>query len=106
MKSIISKIAFPAFVASIAALHVVATDPGVTVDTRLTGVPIAVMTERPDTVIYPVNGYKKGWTEADFMMDVNNLADSLADDYNPADTVAAPAASRTACSSIGTKPLP
>ena len=91
MKSIVSKIAFPAFVASIAALHVVATDPGVTVDTRLTGVPIAVMTERPDTVIYPVNGYKKGWTEADFMMDVNTLADSLADDYNPADTVAAPA---------------
>ncbi len=91
MKSIVSKIAFPAVVASIAALHVVATDPGVTMDTRLTGVPIEVMTERPDTVIYPVNGYKKGWTEADFKMDASDLADTLSDDFTPADTIAAPA---------------
>ena len=88
MKGLISKIAFPAFVAAVAAVHVVATDPGVTVDTRLAGVPIEVMTERPDTVIYPVNGYKKGWTEADFLMDANTLADSLVDDFNPADTMA------------------
>ena len=91
MKSIVSKIAFPAVVASIAALHVVATDPGVTIDTRLTGIPIEVMTERPDTVIYPVNGYKKGWTEADFKMDASTLADSLLDDSSPADTLSAPA---------------
>ena len=91
MKSIVSKIAFPAVVASIAALHVVATDPGVTMDTRLTGIPIEVMTERPDTVIYPVNGYKKGWTEADFKMDASTLADSLLDDSSPADTLSAPA---------------
>ena len=89
MKSIISKIAFPAFVATMAAVHVVATDPGVTVDTRLIGVPIEVMTERPDTVIYPVNGYRRGWTEADFLMDVNTLADSLSDDYDVSDTLAA-----------------
>ena len=90
MKSIVSKFAFPALVAAVAAAHVVATDPGVTVDTRLIGVPVEVMMERPDTVIYPVNGYKKGWTEADFLMDVNTLADSLSDDFNPADTVAKP----------------
>ena len=91
MKSIVSKIAFPVVVASIAALHVVTADPGVTVDTRLTGVPIELMTERPDTVIYPVNGYKKRWTEADFKMDANTLADTLSDDFAPADTLAAPA---------------
>ena len=91
MKSIVSRIAFPAFVAAVAAVHVVATDPGVTVNDRLVGVPIEVMTERPDTVIYPVNGYKRGWTEADFLMDVNTLADSLSDDSVPEDTLASPA---------------
>ena len=88
MKSLFSRIGFPAFVAAIAAVHTVVSDPGVKVDSRLVGVPIEVMTERPDTVIYPVNGYKRGWTEADFSMDSNTLTDTLADDFDVVDTLA------------------
>ena len=87
MKSIISRLGFPAFVAAVAAVHTVAFDPSVKVDSRLVGVPIEVIAERPDTVIYPVNGYKRGWTETDFLMDANTLADTLSDDFNPADTL-------------------
>ena len=77
MKSFISRIGFPAAFAAMVAVHTVTTDPAVNVDRRIIGVPIEVLTERPDTVIYPLNGYKRGWTEEDFRMDASPLGDSL-----------------------------
>ena len=77
MKSFISRIGFPAAFAAMVAVHTVTADPAVNVDRRIIGVPIEVLTERPDTVIYPVDGYKRGWTEEDFRMDANPLGDSL-----------------------------
>ena len=77
MKSFISRIGFPAVFAAMVAVHTVTTDPVVSPDRRIIGVPMEVLTERPDTVIYPVNGYKRGWTEEDFRMDANPLGDSL-----------------------------
>ena len=77
MKSFISRIGFPVAFAAMVAVHTVATDHGVSADRRIIGVPMEVLTERPDTVIYPVNGYKRGWTEEDFRMDANPLGDSL-----------------------------
>ena len=62
MKSFISRIGFPAVVAAIAAVHTVATGPVVRSDMSLSGAPLEMIAERPDTVIYPLNGYKKGWT--------------------------------------------
>ena len=94
MKSLLSRIGFPLVVTTLAIAGTVVNDPGVKVDTRLVGVPIEVMTERPDTVIYPVNGYKRGWTREDYLMDASDLADSLltdtldvADTLAPADTL-------------------
>ena len=77
MKSFISRIGFPAVVAAIAAVHTVATGPVVRSDMSLSGAPLEMIAERPDTVIYPLNGYKKGWTEEDFRMEAGPLADSL-----------------------------
>ena len=77
MKSFISRIGFPAAFAAMVAVHTVTADPAVNIDRRIIGVPIEVLTERPDTVIYPVDGYKRGWTEEDFRMDANPLGDSL-----------------------------
>ena len=80
MKSLVSRIWFPAAVAAVAAVHTVAFEPGVSADMSLSGISVPLVAERPDTVIYPVNGYKKGWSEEDFMMDVSVLEDSLFDD--------------------------
>jgi hypothetical protein len=89
MKSLLSRIGFPFVVTTLAIAGAVAGDPGVKADTRLVGVPIEVVTERPDTVIYPVNGYKRGWTKEDFLMDANPLADSLfTDSLDVSDTLA------------------
>ena len=68
MKSLVSRIWFPAAVAAVAAVHTVAFEPGVSADMSLSGISVPLVAERPDTVIYPVNGYKKGWSEEDFMM--------------------------------------
>ena len=68
MKNLLSRIWFPLAVAALATAGSVVSNPGVRTDMHLTGIPIEVMTERPDTVIYPHDGYKKGWTEEDFRM--------------------------------------
>ena len=77
MKSLFSKIGFPLAVTALAIVNSVVSEPGVKVDTRFIGAPVEMVKESPDTVIYPVDGYKRGWTEADFMMDANPLDDSL-----------------------------
>ena len=73
MKSLLSRIWFPVTVAALAAASTVATEPAVSTDMRLSGITLPVVTERPDTVIYPVDGYKRGWTAEDFRMDANPL---------------------------------
>lgn len=77
MKNLISRIWLPVAVTTLAAFHTVGSGPGVEADMRLSGISIPVMTERPDTVIYPANGYKSGWTEEDFRLDSSPVADSL-----------------------------
>lgn len=77
MKNLISRIWLPVAVTTLAAFHTVVSDPGVEADMRLSGISIPVMAERPDTVIYPANGYKSGWTEEDFRLDSSPVADSL-----------------------------
>lgn len=77
MKNLISRIWLPVAVTTLAAFHAVVSDPGVEADMRLSGISIPVMAERPDTVIYPANGYKSGWTEEDFRLDSSPVADSL-----------------------------
>lgn len=96
MKNLLSRIWFPLAVATLAAAGSVVSNPGVRTDLSITGIPIEVMTERPDTVIYPHDGYKKGWTEDDIRMaagstdvqlspdDTLQVPDSLID---PADTL-------------------
>ena len=89
MKSLISKIGFPVVVTALAIVNAVVSNPGVEVDKRIIGAPVEMVAESPDTVIYPVNGYKRGWTEADFQMEANPLDDSLfADTLNVADSLA------------------
>ena len=93
MKSLLSRIWFPVAVAALATVSTVATDPAVNTDMRLSGISLPVVTERPDTVIYPVDGYKRGWTAEDFRMDANPLEmdDSLfaaADSLGIADSLA------------------
>lgn len=93
MKSFISRVWLPAAVAAMTVVHTVVSDPGVTTDMRLSGIAIPVVAELPDTVIYPVNGYKRGWTEEDFRMDANPLDDSLfayGDSLALADSLAVP----------------
>ena len=91
MKSLVSRFWLPVAVTAIAAVHTVASDPGVNADMRLSGISVPVISERPDTVIYPPDGYKRGWTEEDFRMDANPLEDSLftdIDSLGTADTLA------------------
>lgn len=73
MKSLFSRIGFPLAVAAMAAVHAVSTTPEVSVDMSLAGIPIEVIVERPDTVIYSTEGYKRGWTEEDFRMGINTV---------------------------------
>lgn len=77
MKNLISRIWLPVAVTTLAAFHTVVSGPGVEADMRLSGISIPVMAERPDTVIYPANGYKSGWTEEDFRLNSSPVADSL-----------------------------
>ena len=94
MKSLFSRIGFPLAVAAMAAVHAVSTTPAVSVDMRLSGIPVEVIAERPDTVIYSNDGYKRGWTEEDFRMGANTIEDTLsgdslfvADTLSPADSL-------------------
>ncbi|MBR4133789.1 MAG: hypothetical protein IKU04_04610, partial [Bacteroidales bacterium] len=73
----LSRFWLPVAVTAIAAVHTIASDPGVDAHMGLSGIPVPVITERPDTVIYPPDGYRRGWTEEDFRMDANPLEDSL-----------------------------
>ena len=77
MKNLISRICLPAAVTVLAAVHTVTTGPVTDTGIRLSGIDIPLITESPDTVIYPVDGYRRGWTEEDFLMDVSTLDDSL-----------------------------
>lgn len=75
MKSLLSRIAFPAIV-TVSAIAGAVTSGGYSAyDTHIDGyaspMPVA------DTVIYPHDGYKKGWTIEDFQMENADIADSL-----------------------------
>ena len=69
MKSLVSRFWLPVAVTAIAAVHTFTSVPGVNADMRLSGISVPVIAERPDTVVYPPDGYKRGWTEEDFLMD-------------------------------------
>lgn len=90
MKNLLSRIWFPLAVASLAAAGSVVSNPGVSSDLSITGIPIEVMTERPDTVIYPHDGYKRGWTEEDFKMGSSSLQGSVDDTLSVADSLLSP----------------
>ena len=93
MKSIISRIWLPVAVVAMTAAYTTFSDPAVTTDVRLAGVPMEVITERPDTVIYPRDGYKQKWTAEDLAMDAVTLEDTTSfgsDSLAFADTLSAP----------------
>ena len=73
-----SKIWFPVAVVTMAAAHTVISDPGVNTGSMIAGLPVIEMTEAPDTVIYPANGYKLKWTEEDFKMTEVHVEDTVA----------------------------
>lgn len=76
MKSFISKIWFPVAVAALTTAYTTLSGPAVETNSRLTGVPMEEIVDRPDTVIYPHNGYKLKWTAEDYMMDAVMLEDT------------------------------
>ena len=87
MKSLVSRFWLPVAVTAIAAVHTFTSVPGVNADMRLSGISVPVIAERPDTVVYPPDGYKRGWTEEDFLMDAKPLEDSL---FTDADSLVTP----------------
>lgn len=72
-----SKIWFPVAVVSLAAASTMISEPRVDADSRIIGVPVEKVTEVPDTVIYPINGYKLRWTEEDFKMTEVHVEDTI-----------------------------
>lgn len=72
-----SKIWFPVAVVTMAAAHTVISEPGVEMNSHIIGIPVENVTEAPDTVIYPANGYKLKWTEEDFKMTEVHIEDTL-----------------------------
>jgi hypothetical protein len=73
MKSLLSRIAFPALV-TVSAIAATLT-PGRYSPNELNLSPKGVCVA--DTVVYPHDGYKKGWTAEDFRMSSAEIADSL-----------------------------
>ncbi len=89
---LLSRIWFPIAVASMASAHVMVTAPENDFNSSAAGVQIVTISEKPDTVIYPVNGYKLRWTEEDRAMsegEVDFSAMSLADSLSALDSLAA-----------------
>ena len=72
-----SKIWFPVAVVSLAAASTMISEPRVDADSRIIGVPMEKVVEVPDTVIYPINGYKLRWTEEDFKMTEVHVEDTI-----------------------------
>jgi len=76
MRSIMSKIWFPVAVVGIAAAHTLGS--GISESPVGLHSTVVVREQKPDTVIYPHNGYKLKWTEEDYLMDkVQIEGDSL-----------------------------
>ena len=73
MKSLLSRIAFPALVTASAIAATLT--PGRYSPNELRFSPKEICVA--DTVIYPHDGYKKGWTAEDFQMTTAEIADSL-----------------------------
>ena len=94
MKNFISRIWFPVAVAAMTTAYTAFSGPAVETDLHLTGVPMTEIVERPDTVIYPHDGYKLKWTAEDYMMDAVSLEDTSAfadDSLALSDSLVAPA---------------
>ena len=73
MKSFLSRIAFPALV-TVSAIAGALTSGGYSRNELKLSPKEGHIA---DTVIYPIDGYKKGWTAADFQMTSTEIADSL-----------------------------
>ena len=79
MNSLLSKIWFPIAVVAAGASGIIGSDRNVDADRIVIDCPLPSLSEAPDTVIYEVKGYKKGWEE-DLLEEVQlTVADSLAD---------------------------
>lgn len=83
-----SKIWFPIAVVTMAAAGTMVSEPSVEMDNSLLGVPVEAFSARPDTVIYPANGFKLRWTEEDYRMTVDSVSISVPDAGDSLSTVA------------------
>ena len=72
-----SKIWFPFAVVTMAAAGTMMSEPSVEMDSALLGLPVETISEKPDTVIYPANGFKQRWTEEDFLMTADTVSFSV-----------------------------
>lgn len=79
MNSLLSKIWFPIAVVAAGASGVIGSDRNVDNDRIVIDCPLPSLSEAPDTVIYEIKGYKKGWEE-DLLEEVQlTVPDSLTD---------------------------
>ena len=77
MSSFLSKIWFPVALAAASAAGAIGFDRAVEADFSVANIPLAAISESPDTVVYEVKGYKKGWEE-DLLEEINFIVpDSL-----------------------------
>lgn len=74
---LLSKIWFPLAVVTATAAQTVISERKVNFDTSPAGFELEIIEARPDTVIYPSNGYKLRWTEEDFKMEESHVEDSM-----------------------------
>ena len=74
---LLSRIWFPIAVTALAVAQASVSEPHAGINDTLVGMRIETMSEKPDTVIYPANGYKMNWTEEDFNMEGVHIEDTL-----------------------------